>query len=101
MINCPDFREQKYNEIKISFKTGYGNIKTRRYIYDSETGNILFRTVEGKDGWIPLKNLLAYASWPIARSGRWPDPFKDFDFKILSETELKTIYDNTIYLEEA
>lgn len=98
-MNIPDFREQKYNEIKISFKTGYGDIKTRKYIYDSETGNILFRTVEGKDGWIPLHVLLACSSWPIARTGRWPDPLKEFEE--ISMEKVEDIYNNTIFLEEA
>lgn len=68
--------------------------------YDIETNMVLVRLdTTGESYWIPLQDFVSSISWPLARTGRWPDPFKNAI--LVSSEEVKEIYKNTVEIEDA
>lgn len=87
---------KKYKIIHILNDLNCGKlIKWSSYLtYNVDTNMVMIRTMEGKDYWMPLQDYICIGTWPLARTGRWPDIYKNCIE--ITEEEMKEINNNTV-----
>ena len=58
-------------------KLGHKNTQ-RECLYDPLTNRILVLGFNGEYFWVELSEWICSLTWPVCRTGRWPDPEKTY-----------------------